>query len=411
LTAKAVVANAINSLGGVSIGLYTINSGVRQPVLPIKLDMAASEIVDNKDAGFTETGSGWNESGAKDEYKGSSFYNSNVGRTATWTPDLPVAGTYNVYGWWCYYNTRDTNALYTVNYSGGSASMRVNQQQNAGQWILLGTYDFDAGTTGNVTVTRDAASTHSSTSADAVMFEQVGGATVNVDETYTLLDQLYSMDSHDSTPLRLALENVGKYYHQDDGSDGNLGSSPFAAAANGGACQKAYAIVMTDGYWNGSNPSVANADDNAGDPYEDNYSNTLADVAMYYYDHDLSDAPDLVPSKACDTANHQHMTTYTLSFGVTGNIDLTDMDADGQADAISYADDPCFFNANTPVPAWPDPTAGNSQKIDDLFHAAVNGRGLFFSASNPQELVESMAQIIGDIRDPASGASVSVNGE
>ncbi len=42
LTAKAVVASAINSLGGVSIGLYTINSGVRQPVLPIKLDMAAS---------------------------------------------------------------------------------------------------------------------------------------------------------------------------------------------------------------------------------------------------------------------------------------------------------------------------------------------------------------------------------
>jgi type IV pilus assembly protein PilY1 len=133
---------------------------------------------------------------------------------------------------------------------------------------------------------------------------------------------------------------------------------------------------------------------------------------MYYYDNDLSSTLDnVVPSKACDTANHQHMTTYTLSFGVSGTIDLTDMDADGQADTISYADDPCFVNANTPVPTWPDPDAGNSQKIDDLFHAAVNGRGLFFSASNPQELVESMAEIIGDIRDPASGASVSVNGE
>ena len=411
LTAKAVVANAINSLSGVSIGLYTINSGVRQPVLPIKLDMAASEIVDNQNAGFSKTGT-WSESGASHEYDGSSYYTSQLGATATWTPDLPVAGTYNVYAWWCYYNTRDTNALYTVNYSGGSASMRVNQQQNAGQWILLGTYNFDAGTAGNVSVTRDASSTQNSTSADAVMFEQVGGATVNVDETYTLLDQLYSMDSHDSTPLRLALENVGKYYHQDDGSDGNLGTSPFADANNGGACQKAYAIVMTDGYWNGSNPSVDNADDGQGDPYEDTYSNTLADVAMYYYDHDLSSAlDDVVPSKACDTVNHQHMTTYTLSFGVTGTIDLADMDADGSADAISYADDPCFFNANTPVPAWPNPTAGNSEKIDDLFHAAVNGRGLFFSASNPQELVDSMAQIIGDIRDPASGASVSVNGE
>ena len=419
LTAKAVVANAINSLGGVSIGLYSINTGageVRQSVLPIKLDMPASVIVDNKDAGFSTSGSGWNESGAKDEYEGSSYYNSNVGRTATWTPDLPVAGTYNVYAWWCYYNTRDTNALYTINHSGGSASMRKNQQQDAGQWILLGTYNFDAGTSGSVTVTRDGSSTHSSTSADAVMFEQVGGATVNVDETYTLLDQLYSMDSHDSTPLRRALENVGKYYHQDDGSDGNLGSSPFADALNGGACQKAYAIVMTDGYWNGGDPgvAVADADDGEGDPYEDTYSPTLADVAMYYYKTDLSSTlDDVVPSKACDTANHQHMTTYTLSFGVTGTIDLTDMDGDGQPDPISYADDPCFFNANTPVPTWPDPTptAVSSEKIDDLFHAAVNGRGLFFSASNPKELIDAMAEIIGDIRDPASGASVSVNGE
>ena len=414
LTAKGVVASAISNLGGVSIGLYTINSGVRQSVLPIKLDMAASQIIDNKDAGFATTGSGWKESGANDEYEGSSYYSYDEGDTATWTPDLPAAGTYNVYAWWCYYNTRDTNALYTVNYSGGSADIRVNQQQNAGQWILLGNYSFDAGTSGNVTVMRDASSTHNSTSADAVMFEQTGGGTVNVDDTYTLLDQLYAMESSGSTPLRQALENVGKYYHQDDGSDGNLGSSPFSDANNGGACQKAYAIAMTDGYWNGSDPSVNNADDGEGDPYEDSYSNTLADVAMYYYENDLSSAlDDVVPSKACDTANHQHMTTYTLSFGVTGTIDLTDMDADGQADAISYADDPCFFNANTPVPTWPNPAATgvSSEKIDDLFHAAVNGRGLFFSASNPQELVDAMAQIIGDIRDPASGASVSVNGE
>ncbi len=412
LTAKAVVANAVNSLGGVSIGFYTINPGVRQPVLPIKLDMPASVIVDNQDAGFSTTGSGWTESGAGDEYEGSSYYSYDEGDTGTWTPDLPVAGTYNVYAWWCYWDTRDTNALYTVNYSGGSASMRKNQQQTTGQWVLLGTYYFDAGTSGNVTVERDASSTHNSTSADAVMFEQVGGATVNVDETYTLLDQLYAIDSDNSTPLRQALENVGEYYHQDDGSDGNLGSSPFADSLNGGACQKAYAIAMTDGYWNGSDPSVANADDSEGAPYEDAYSNTLADVAMYYYENDLSSTlDDVVPSKACDTVNHQHMTTYTLSFGVTGTIDLTDMDGDGQPDPISYADDPCFSNANTPVPTWPNPDDGNSEKIDDLFHAAVNGRGLFFSASNPQELVDAMAVIIGDIRDPASGASVSVNGE
>ena len=229
--------------------------------------------------------------------------------------------------------------------------MRINQQQNSGQWNLLGKYNFDAGTSGYVTVTRDALSTKTYTNADAVMFEQVGGAMVNVDDTYILLDQLYAIDSNNSTPLRQALENVGEYY-KEGGSDGNLGSSPFADMNNSGACQKAYAIVMTDGYWNGGDPDVDNADDSEGDPYEDAYSNTLADVAMYYYKTDLSSTlDDLVPSKSCDTANHQHMTTYTLSFGVTGTIDLTDMDDDGQLDPISYADDPCFFNANTPVPA------------------------------------------------------------
>ncbi len=412
LTAKAVVANAVNSLEGVSIGLYTINSGVRQPVLPVKLDMAASEIVDNHDTGFSTSGT-WRESSASNEYEGSSYYTTQVGATATWTPNLPVSGTYNVYAWWCYWGTRDTNALYTINYAGGASdSIRINQQQDAGQWILLGTYNFDAGTSGNVTVTRDSASTGSSTSADAVMFEEVGGATVNVDETYKLLDQLYSIDSHDSTPLRLALQDVGRYYHQDDGNDGNLGASPFADTLGGGACQKAYAIVMTDGYWNGPDPSVANADGDQGVPYSDSYSNTLADVAMYYYKNDLSAAlEDLVPSKGCDKALHQHMTTYTLSFGVTGTIDITDMDKDGQPDTPGYEEDPCFANSSTPIPTWPNPAAGDSEKIDDLWHAAVNGRGRFFSASNPEELVDSMLTIVQSIRDPSSGASVSVNGE
>ncbi|MCP4629394.1 MAG: hypothetical protein GY850_38700 [bacterium] len=412
LAAKAVVANAINSLEGVSVGLYTINNGLRQPVRPIKLDMAASDLVDNQDTGYSTTGS-WQESSASDEYEGSSHYTSQEGATATWRPNLPASGTYNVYAWWCYWGSRDTNALYTVNYAGGSDPIRINQQQDAGQWILLGPYNFDAGTSGTVTVTRDSQSTGSSTSADAVMFEEIGGATVNVDETGTLLDQLYGMESDGNTPLRTALENVGRYYHQDDGSDGNLGASPFSDAVQGGACQKAYAIVMTDGYWNGGSPGVGDVDGDQGDPFADDSSNTLADVAMYYYVTDLSDGlADQVPRKSCDTANHQHMTTYTLSFGVAGTIDLADMDGNGQPDLPGYADDPCFANAATPIPTWRDPYSGGSgRKIDDLWHAAVNGRGLFFSASNPQELVESMSAIIQDIKDPASGASVSVNGE
>ena len=151
LAAKAVVATSINSLERVKIGLYSINSGVRQPVLPIKVDMAASAIVDNYDAGYSATGS-WSNSSATDEYEGQSRYTSQVGATATWTPDLPVTGTYNVYAWWCYWSTRDTNALYTINHADGTDTMRINQQEDTGQWILLGTHNFDAGSSGYVRV-------------------------------------------------------------------------------------------------------------------------------------------------------------------------------------------------------------------------------------------------------------------
>jgi len=415
LTAKAVVANSINGMEGVSIGLYSINQGVVQEVLPVRLDMAASVIVDNQDAGFSvNSGSDWNTSGADDYYDDDSYYTEDQDAWAKWTPDLPSDGEYEVYAWWCYYDTRDTYALYTVNYDGGSAPHRIDQTQNAGQWVLLGTYDFQAGTAGDVTVTRDSQSTGTSTSADAVMF--VATFESNEDKTGTVLDLLYEMDSDGLTPLRQALEQVGKYYDQSAAS--TIGTSPFGDEVGGGACQKAYAIVMTDGYYNQNPPSVGDADGDQGEPYADDpdgdsdYSNTLADVAMYYYKTDLSSTlPNVVPTKGCDTADHQHMTTYTLSFGVTGTIDLEDMDGDGLPDTTTYAEDPCFDNASTPVPTWPNPADGNSEKIDDLFHAAVNGRGLFFSASNPRELVESMAEIVSDIRDPASGASVSVNGE
>ena len=73
----------------------------------------------------------------------------------------------------------------------------------------------------------------------------------------------------------------------------------------------------------------------------------------------------------------------------TGHLDV-DEDNDGEAgaDGLSYKNDPCFINEYTPRPTWPRIVADQPSTIDDLWHAAVNGRGEFFSASNPQELVE-----------------------
>jgi type IV pilus assembly protein PilY1 len=152
---------------------------------------------------------------------------------------------------------------------------------------------------------------------------------------------------------------------------------------------------MTDAYWNGGDPGVGNADGDNGAPYADGHSNTLADVAMYYYENDLSSSlGDEVQTNLKDDADYQHMVTYTVAFGVSGNLNPDDYDLE-----------------SGPYPTWPDPTLGNAQKIDDLWHASVNGRGEYLSAFNSGELVDALLAIKQNIESrTGSAASVSVNG-
>ena len=214
-----------------------------------------------------------------------------------------------------------------------------------------------------------------------------------VDQTNVLLEKLYAfqVDSY-GTPLRRGLQAVGRYYDDTDTYTGGIGTSPYNAKEDGDECKQVFAILMTDGYWNGGDPGVGNVDGNNGTPYADGYSNTLADVAMYYFENDLSSMDDLVPD---GIHNHQHMVTYTVSFGVYGSLNPSNFDL-----------------INGPYPSWPSPWGADSYKIDDMWHAAVNGRGKYMSASRPDELVDSLLDIMNDIGTRVgSGASVSVNGD
>jgi len=136
-------------------------------------------VVDNLDAEFSTTGT-WAESNVSDEWAGSSFYCwPSPGGTATWTPALTVAGTYKVYAWWANHagaSDRDSDAEYTVTYAGGAQdTSAVDQDNNGGQWNLLGTYAFDASGTENVTLLSDLSDPAGRpTSADAVKFEWAG---------------------------------------------------------------------------------------------------------------------------------------------------------------------------------------------------------------------------------------------
>jgi hypothetical protein len=76
--------------------------------------------------------------------------------TCTWVPDIPMAGDYEVYAWWYADPNRAKDSPYTINYSGGSHTVDVNQEENGSQWNLLGTYNFDAGTSGSIVLTNNA---------------------------------------------------------------------------------------------------------------------------------------------------------------------------------------------------------------------------------------------------------------
>ncbi len=144
-------------------------------------DEVVEIIIDNLDSGFSTTGS-WGESIAVDEYEGSSMATLQVGATARWTPDIPQAGSYEVYAWWSAKTSgggildRDEEADYVIHYQGGAtATVEKNQEVDSGQWVLLGTFAFEAGTSGYVELIRDTASGYA-TSADAIRFMALEGS-------------------------------------------------------------------------------------------------------------------------------------------------------------------------------------------------------------------------------------------
>jgi len=244
-------------------------------------------------------------------------------------------------------------------------------------------------------------------SVQAVVPLKVTGKT---DKTQFLIDRLKNfrlVSSPASTPLRDGLNKVGLYFHMTEttGSlENELKVSPISTDAGGG-CQQNFALVFTDGSWNGGSAGGGHADQDQGEPYADDYPNTLADVAMYYYKNDLAPAvADTVPINFFDKASWQHMVTYGITFGVVGVLNPDDYD---------------LYNIDAGqrvYPTWLSPLGNDSQavkaRIDDVWHAAVNGRGQYLSAENPQQLVQYLLDIISDIAARiGSGSAVTINGE
>lgn len=227
---------------------------------------------------------------------------------------------------------------------------------------------------------------------------------------------LENLPASGGTPLVPAFEAIGEYYRRTD-ARGPWTDDPSGAVANTVAnnktCRRSYQIAMTDGYWNTTAGSKGNVDATAtgvingvgttypgytpAKPYQDTTANTLADSAMYYWVNDLQPATtNAVKPIGNNISFWQNMTTFTVSMGVRGNLD-------------SKTDLPALISGSK---VWPPAGTGQTtNNVDDLWHAAVNSRGEYFSVKDPKQLADAiksaLATATGDDKPTAGVATAS----
>lgn len=232
---------------------------------------------------------------------------------------------------------------------------------------------------------------------------------------------MYKQASHGSTPLREALARVGRYF---GGVTGGINPASMSPSPVTVACQPNYAILTTDGYWNGNagvtltGGAIGNQD-NVDSGYskrsEARYdggnsatTETLSDVALYYYKTDLrADLADQVPVTTNDPAAHQHMTLFTVGMGLAGLLTYDKNYLSGSSPDFEKLK----IAPGSGGQDWPNPHSTDEAKLDDLWHAAVNGRGTFFSAKDPAELSSAIAETLSSVnaRVGAGAAAATSN--
>lgn len=224
---------------------------------------------------------------------------------------------------------------------------------------------------------------------------------------------LFGLTASSTTPTRQALDAAGKYFSNDT-ANGPWSTTPGSAGGTKFSCRQCYTVLMTDGYWNTSF-TLADQDSSAGQkithadgvtsftyspvaPFKDTttgttYSNTLADVAMYYWKRDISTLANNVPVSAKDPAFWQHMSTYGIGLGVPTSINpATAFAAISTGAAINWPD---------PISSGTQPALGQepSSRIDDLLHAGVNGHGGYLNAGDTDSFVNALQSTLTAITD------------
>nr|WP_261985376.1 PilC/PilY family type IV pilus protein [Pseudomonas mendocina] len=246
-----------------------------------------------------------------------------------------------------------------------------------------------------------------------------------------LYSWLQSIAFDQSTPLPAALKRAGDFYssatpwQQNPNGSGNTTQNTYA-------CRASYHILMTDGMWNGTADSPSNFRHDAGSftlpdgkaysgaiaPYSDRTQNTLADLAMHYWATDLNpnlanSVPAYIPFKSGDTttdywnprnnpATWQHMTNFIMGLGLTSSLKQSGLEWDPDQGTFGG---PGYDNLKSGAKNWPPAAADSANNVYDLWHAAINSRGEFFSVDSPEAMVQAFDDILKRIADRKSTAA------
>jgi hypothetical protein len=116
-----------------------------------------SSVIGYGDPEYSEGGA-WQQAGDDWQERGQSYSLARKttadGAWAMWKPDLPRAGKYRVWIWNIPYYTQDSQAKIEISHAGGVTAFVHNLDSGYYGWLPLGDFEFDAGSSGSVKITR-----------------------------------------------------------------------------------------------------------------------------------------------------------------------------------------------------------------------------------------------------------------
>jgi len=116
-----------------------------------------------------------------------------------------------------------------------------------------------------------------------------------------------------------------------------------------------------------------------------------------------------------DPADWQHVTTYTIGLGVAGNVNYPDgtWTDNGSTRTLQANGFPGNWNTIGMTGSSASATlVPSAVKIDDSWHAGINGRGGYLSAGDPAALIKAFSDVldaIGTLAKDSSAAAAAVN--